>query len=146
MGSAPRKVICYLEKSYIVSYNILHLPDLENKFYLKTDESNIGLGAALMQHFEGKLFPISYISKKLSVAERNYSTTEKDCLAIIWAVEKFIREFIIETDHNSLQYLDQAKFINPRFMRWSMILQSYSYVVKVIKRSENYAADYLSRT
>ena len=61
-------------KKAIVSYPILHLPDLENKFYLKTDASNIGLGAALMQDFEGKLFPISYISKKLSVAERNYST------------------------------------------------------------------------
>ena len=138
-------------KKLIVSYPILHLQDWKNKFYLKTDESNIGLIAALMQNFEGKLFSISYINKKISVAERNYSTTEKECLVIIWAVKKFRnylhgREFIIETDHNSLQYLDQVKFINPRLMPWSMILQSDSYIVKVIKGSENHAADYLSRT
>ena len=75
-----------------------------------------------MQEFEGTLFPISVISKKLSAAEMNYSNTEKECLAIMWAVKKFpnyvhVKEFIIETDHNSLQYLDEAKYINPRLMR-----------------------------
>ena len=120
-------------------------------FYLKSDASNIGPGAALMQEFEGTLFPINFISKKLSTAEKNYSTTEKECLAIVWAVKMFRnyldgKEFIIETDHNSLQYLDQAKFINSRPMRWSMVLQQCSYVIKVIKGSQNHAADYLSRT
>ena len=80
-----------------------------------------------MQEAEGTLFPISYISKKLNKAEQNYSTSEKECLAIVWAIKKFRNyihstEFIIETDHDSLQYLDTAKFINPKIMRWSMIL------------------------
>ena len=64
-----------------------------------------------MQEAEGTLFPISYISKKLNEAEQNYSTSEKKCLAIVWAIKKFRNyihgtELIIETDHDSLQYLD----------------------------------------
>ena len=110
----------------------------------------MGLGAALMQQFDGTLFPISFISKKLSTAEKNYSTTEKECLAIVWAVKKYRNylhgsQFIIETDHNSLQDLDQAKFINPRLMRWSMVMQQYCYIIHVIKGTQNHAADYLSR-
>ena len=71
---------------------------------VKTDASNVGLGAALMQYIEGKVFPISF-SKKLSNAEKNYSTTEKECLAIIGGVKfhNYLheKEFIIET-YNSL--------------------------------------------
>ena len=54
-------------------------------------------------------------------------------------------EFIIETDHDSLQYLDTAKFINPKIMRWSMILQQYCLIIRAIKGSQNHADDYLSR-
>ena len=94
-------------KKAIVNYPILHLPNWNQAFYLKTDASNVGLGAALMQDIEGRVFPISFISKKLSNAEKNYSTTKEECLAIIGAVKKFRnylhgKEFIIETDHNSL--------------------------------------------
>ena len=118
---------------------------------MKTDASNVGLGASLMQDIEVTVFLISFISKKLSIAKKNDSTTEKKSLAIIWAVKKFRnylhgKEFIIETYHNSLQYLDAAKFINPRLMRWSMVLQQYRYQIRFIKGSQNHAADYLSRT
>nr|KAG5698502.1 hypothetical protein BaRGS_005897 [Batillaria attramentaria] len=53
-------------------------------FVLRTDASNDGVGAILMQEHEGKLHPVSYGSKKLSNAEKNYSHTEKEYLAIVW--------------------------------------------------------------
>ena len=103
-----------------------------------------------MQEMEGKFFPISFASKKLNKTEQNYFTTEKEFLAIVWAIKKFRsylhgKEFIIETNHDSLQYLDKSKFINAKLMRWSMMLQQYSCRINVIKGSENHAADYLSR-
>ena len=68
----------------------------------------------------------------------------------VWAIKKFRNyihgtEFIIEIDHDSLQYLDADKFINPKIMRWSMILQQYRFMIRAIKGSQNHAADYLSR-
>ena len=103
-----------------------------------------------MQEMEGKIFPISFAGKKLNKTEQNYSTTEKECMAIVWAIKNFRsylhgKEFIIETDHDSLQYLDKSKFINTKLMRWSMMLQQYRYRINVIKGSENHAANYLSR-
>ena len=56
---------------------------------LRTDASDFGIGAVLLQEFEGEgRFPIAYASKKLLPREKNYSVIEKDCMAIIWGVEK----------------------------------------------------------
>ena len=136
-------------KQAITSKPILQLPDLEKQFVLQTDASNIGLGASLMQDFNGKLFPIAFASRKLLPREQKYATIEKECLAIVWAIKKFAlylygREFILQTDHNSLQFLDSAKFDCPRVMRWVLFLQTYAFKVHYIKGSEN-GADFLSR-
>ena len=79
-----------------------------------------------MQETNNELFPVSFASKKLSKGEQKYSTTEKECLPIIWAVKfrNYLHgiDFILETDHDSLQYLDKVKYINGRIMRLSMLL------------------------
>ena len=62
---------------------ILRLPDPEKTFVLRTDALDYGIGAVLIQEHEGKLFLICYASKKLSDAEGNYSTIEKECLAVV---------------------------------------------------------------
>ena len=67
-------------KSYLTSEPILRLPDPAKTYFLRTDASNNGIGAVLMQWHDEKLFPVCYASKKLSSAERNYSTIEKECL------------------------------------------------------------------
>ena len=79
-----------------------------------------------------------------------YSTIiiEKECLAIVWGVKKFDKyihgtSFILETDHNSLQYIDKSKFINLRIMRWAMVLQQYRMTVNAIKGKSNIIADYM---
>ena len=83
-------------------------------------------------------------------AEKNYSVIEKECLGIVWGVEKFDpylygTTFVLETDHQPLAHLNRAKVSNPRLMRWALRLQKYDYSVRVIPGKENVGADYLSR-
>ena len=102
---------------------VLRLPDFNRLFILKVDASETGLGAALMQNFDGGEFPVAYASRKLLPRERNYATIEKECLAIIWAVKKFEfylygRVFEIHTDHQPLTFLNTKKMVNKRGGRW----------------------------
>ena len=117
---------------------------------LRTDASDVGLGAVLMQEFDDGLFPVAYASKKLLPREQAYSTMEKECLAIVWAVRKFMvylygNPFVLQTDHQPLVYLNRTKFVNDRIMRWAMFLQSYRIKIMAIKGSDNVGADFLSR-
>jgi len=137
-------------KGFVASRPILRLPNFDAKFLLQTDSSSRGIGAALLQEFDGVKHPIGFASRKLLPRECNYSTVERECLAIVWAVQKFSmylygRKFILETDHQSLQYLNKARLQNSRLMRWAMALQPFSFAVHVIKGSANVCADYLSR-
>ena len=137
-------------KAEIASSPILRLPDNTKPFTLRTDASDKGLGAVLLQEHDGKLLPVSYASKKLTEREKKYSTIERECLAVVWAVRKFLIylygvEFTLQTDHQPLVYLKTAKFLNDRVMRWAMFLQNYSLKIESIKGVENVGADYLSR-
>ena len=137
-------------KILLTSEPILRLPDPEKTFVLRTDASDYGIGAVLMQEHEGKLFPICYASKKLSDTELNYSTIEKECLAVVWGIKRFHMYlygvcFVLQTDHEPLKYMNSAKFTNNRLMRWAVFLQSYNMKVEAIKGSDNVGADYLSR-
>ena len=148
-GDAQEKAYLTL-KHLLVSKPVLRLPDLNKQYVLRTDASDVGLGAVLMQQFEDGLFPVAYASKKLLPREQAYSTMEKECLAIVWAVKKFMvylygNPFILQTDHQPLVYLNRTKFINDRIMRWAMFLQSYRIKIMAIKGSENVGADFLSR-
>lgn len=155
---SPNKVIWNngAEQSYVtlrtalMNEPILHLYDETKPLILRTDASDIGLGAVLMQKYEDKLFPIKYASRKLLDRETRYATIEKECLAIVWAIKRFEmflygKTFTINTDHNSLTYIDKVKYENSRIMRWGMFLQQYSFHIEAIKGSENIEADYLSR-
>ena len=137
-------------KALLTKEPVLRLPDPGKTYFLQTDASNSGIGAVLMQKHDGKLFPVCYASKKLSSAECNYSTIEKECLAIVWGFRRFHLylygvPFVLQTDHEPLKYMNSAKFANGRLMRWAMFLQSYNFRVEAIKGSENVGADYLIR-
>ena len=72
-----------------MSAPLLRLPNLQKTFMLRTDASNIGIGACLLQ-YDGEIpYPISYASGKLKPAEVKYSTIEKECLSLVWAVERY---------------------------------------------------------
>ena len=137
-------------KQCLGSNPILKLPDINGQFVLRTDASEVGVGAVLLQRYDNKLFPIHYASRKLNSAERNYAIKERELLAIVWAIKKFGiypygREFKIDCDHNSLVYLKSARLKNARLMRWSLALQEFKYSIDHIKGKDNTTADYLSR-
>ena len=66
-------------KGKLGSSPILHLPDLSRRMVLRTDASNVAIGAVLLQEYDGEKFPVAYISKKLNSAQKNYSTMEREC-------------------------------------------------------------------
>jgi len=137
-------------KRHVCNPPILRLPELCKPFILQTDASNDGLGAILLQEDNGVKLPIAFAIKKLLYRERNYSTIEREALAIVWGVEKFEKflygqHFFLETDHQPLQYIMNAKFQNGRLMRWALALQPYRFTVRAIKGSQNVGADFLSR-
>jgi hypothetical protein len=129
---------------------ILHLPEFSKTFVVASDASDVGLGAILKQEHDGKMFPVIYASKKLLDREKNYSVIERECLAIVWAVDKFDfylsgRYFEIETDHQPLIYISQNKMVNKRVMRWAMFLQEYRFRIIAVQGQKNHGPDYLSR-
>ena len=140
-------------KNRLTSSPILRFPVFQEgkPFVLRTDASDIGLGAVLLQDFEGEgRLPIAYASKKLLPRERNHSVIEKECLGINRGVEKFRKylygvELLLETDHKPLSYMQTAKVLNPRIMRWAMKLQPYRFKIVAIRGRDNLGADYLSR-
>ncbi|XP_033117054.1 uncharacterized protein LOC117116991 [Anneissia japonica] len=86
------------------------------------------IGAALLQETAGEIFPVSYASKKLNETQKRYSVIEKECLAIIWGVQRFEpylygREFVIQRDHQPLTSLRKTQVANGRILRWALILQ-----------------------
>ena len=129
---------------------VLRLPDLSRPFILTTDASQTGIGAVLMQEHDGMKMPVMYISRKLKPAESRYSTIERECLGLVWATKRlhiylYGKEFILETDHQPLLFLDRSKVNNDRIMRWALAMQMYRYTVRVIRGKDNATADYLSR-
>lgn len=136
-------------KESICEKPVLCMPDQDKGFVLRTDASDRGIGAILLQENGGQLRPIAYQSKKLHGAESRYATVEKECLAAVWGVQRFERylygrHFILETDHQPLKCLQRLP-TNPRLIRWALQLQPYSYTVRVIPGKDNHGADYLSR-
>nr|GEV23625.1 transposon Ty3-I Gag-Pol polyprotein [Tanacetum cinerariifolium] len=94
--------------------------------------------------------PIHYASKTMSQAETNYTTTEKEMLAIVYAFEKFhsyliMNKSIVYTDHSALKYLFAKKDIKARLLCWILLLQEFDFKVIDTRGAKNYAADHLSR-
>jgi len=137
-------------KKRISSQPILRLPDVSQPFILQTDASHLGVGAVLLQEdTAGEKRSIAFASRKLLPRESRYWRIERECLAITWGVKKFQylygTEFILETDHQPLQYLRRAKFQNGRLMRWALALQPYRFLLRAIRGRDNVGADCLSR-
>nr|GEY75150.1 reverse transcriptase domain-containing protein [Tanacetum cinerariifolium] len=107
-------------------------------------------GAVLGQHHEKHFRPIHYASKRMTDAESNYTTKEKEMLAVVYAFEKFrsyliMNKSIVHTDHSALKYLFAKKDAKARLLRWVLLLQEFDFKVLDTKGAENLAANHLSR-
>ncbi|XP_078243581.1 uncharacterized protein LOC140703803 isoform X1 [Pogona vitticeps] len=138
-------------KEALVQYPVLRAPDFDREFIIYTDASNSGVGAVLCQEDEnGDQHPVSYLSRKLQKGERHLATVGKECLAIVYAIQKakpyiWGRHFVLCTDHSPLQWLKTMKTHNSKLMRWALNLQDFDFEVKVVRGSMNCVADALSR-
>ena len=131
---------------------VLRLPDPNRPFVLMTDASDKQIGAVLLQADvnTGDLHVIEYMSHTLNVHQCNYSTVEKECLALVWAIQEnrkllYGQKFVVRTDHRPLQWLMTKKELTPKLTRWSLTLQEYDFVVVYGPGKENVIADALSR-
>nr|GFA66428.1 reverse transcriptase domain-containing protein [Tanacetum cinerariifolium] len=129
---------------------ILIAPNWDQLFELMCDASDYAVGAVLGQRIEKHFRPIHYASKTMNQAEANYTTTEKEMLAVVYAFEKFrsyliMNKIIIYTDHSALKYLFAKKDAKARLLRWILLLQEFDFKVVDTRGEENYAADHLSR-
>ena len=137
-------------RDLICSDPILQFPDFSKPFLVTTDASHYALGAVLSQGKVGHDLPICFASRILQKAELNYSTIEKELLAIIYAVKQFRpyiygRKFTLVTDHRPLVWLYKLKDPNSRLGRWRIELLEYDCEIIYKPGKINCNADALSR-
>ena len=143
-------------KELLQSAELLVHFDPRKELILASDASDYGVGAVLSHKMEdGSERPVGYVSRSLNDAERNYSTLEKEALAIIFGVKKFHQflyghSFTIKTDHKPLEgLLNEKKGIPtqaaPRIQRWALTLAGYEYKISYKAGQTNGNADALSR-
>jgi hypothetical protein len=122
-------------KKQLTSTPVPRTADPTQPFILRTDSSAYALGAALLKGEASEERPIEYASRLLTEAEKNYSITEREALAIVWAINKF-RGYIEETsavvitDHQPLRWLMTLKSPTGRLARWALQLQPYNLSIE----------------
>nr|GEZ27815.1 reverse transcriptase domain-containing protein [Tanacetum cinerariifolium] len=137
-------------KKKLTEAPILISPNWDLPFELICDASDFAIGAVLGQRHEKHFKPIYYASKTMTDAGSNYTTTEKEMLAVMYAFKKFrsyliMNKNIVHTDHYALKYLFTKKDAKARLLRWVLLLQEFDFKVLDTKGAENLAADHLSR-
>jgi hypothetical protein len=134
----------------LTSAPIMQAPDWSLPFELMCDASDYAIGAVLGQRKDKKPHVIYYATRTLNSAQMNYTTTGKELLAIVFALDKF-RSYLIGspvvcfTDHATLKYLFTKKDAKARLIRWILLLQEFNLIIKDKKGVENVVADHLSR-
>ena len=134
----------------------LFTPDFTLEFLVRCDACLLGIGGALLMRlgpnhpkYPDQLVPLAFFSKKFSDVARRWTTIEQEGYAIFYAVciafRMFLygKEFILETDHANLVYLEKSSVA--KIIRWRMALQNYNFSVRHISGKRNNVADYLSR-
>ncbi|KAJ9561319.1 hypothetical protein OSB04_006479 [Centaurea solstitialis] len=137
-------------KNQLTNAPIMVPPDWNQPFEIMCDASDYAVGAVLGQRVNNHFQPISYASRTLNDAQENYTTTEKELLAVVFAIEKFrsylvLSKIIVYTDHSTLRYLFAKPDAKPRLIRWILLLQEFDIEIRDKRGAENVAADHLSR-
>uniref|UniRef100_A0A2N9H5I4 RNA-directed DNA polymerase n=1 Tax=Fagus sylvatica TaxID=28930 RepID=A0A2N9H5I4_FAGSY len=129
---------------------IMQALDWSLPFEIMCDASDYAVGAVLGQRKDKKPHVIYYASRTLNSAQMNYTTTEKELLAVVFALDKFRSylmgtSIVVFTDHAALRYLLSKKDAKARLIRWILLLQEFNLQIKDKKGVENVVADHLSR-
>ncbi|KAJ9547297.1 hypothetical protein OSB04_019840 [Centaurea solstitialis] len=137
-------------KRHLTNAPIMVPPDWNQPFEIMCDASDYAVDAVLGQRKNNHFQPICYASRTLNDAQENYTTTEKELLAVVFAIEKFrsylvLSKIIVYTDHSALKYLFAKPDAKPRLIRWILLLQEFDIEIRDKKCAENLAADHLSR-
>ena len=128
----------------------MRAPDWHLPFEVMCDASDLTIGAVLRQRVEGKPYVVYYVSKTLNEAQRNYTTTKKEFLAMVYALDKF-RSYLIGSDiviftyHSTLKYLLTKQNSKARLIIWVLLLQEFNIQIRDKKGVENVVAYHLSR-
>ena len=127
-------------------------PNWDLPFHIYCDASNFAVGSALCQPFgdEKKDRPIAFASRQLTGAERNYSTTEREALAMVFSIKKYrhyllLSKVVFYVDHISLRYIVNKPDLSGRIARWVLLLQEFDYEVVYKPGRMHLQADHLSR-
>ncbi|GKD45512.1 reverse transcriptase domain-containing protein [Tanacetum coccineum] len=127
---------------------IMIKPDWSLPFKIMCDTSYYAIGAILGQRIDKHFKLIHYASKTMNEVQENYTTTEKELLAIVFAFGKFhqylvLSKTIVFMDHFALRYLFTKQDAKPRLIRWILLLQEFNIEIHDKKGVENLAADHL---
>ena len=143
------QLINHLQSSEVIAY-----PDWDLPFFMNCDASNLGLGAVLYQKQNGVDRVISYASRTLSEAEKNYNfhSGKLEFLALYWSVTERFSDYLrygpgftVYTDNNPLTYVLTSAKLNAVGLRWVAALADYNFTIKYKAGKENIDADNLSR-
>jgi len=137
-------------KQALTSAPIIQPPDWDLPFEIMCDASDHAVGAVLRQRKDKKPVVIYYASRTLDEAQQNYTTTEKELLGVVYAMEKFrpyllCSKVIVYTDHSALKYLLEKKDAKPRLIRWILLLQEFELEIKDKVGAKNVVVDHLSK-
>ncbi|GFY48624.1 retrovirus-related Pol polyprotein from transposon 17.6 [Trichonephila inaurata madagascariensis] len=171
-GRDPRPCIDYRKLNEMTRTELYPIPNIEQRFEtvaaakfitlidltkgywqipLSPKAQKIAAFATSFCDGNGKEHPILFLSKKFTATERKYSTTVKECAAILYAIKKLKgyidgqTEFYIQTDHNPLVWLKNNAGNNGQLLRWALALQSFNFTVTHKKGKDNLNVDCLSR-
>ncbi len=137
-------------KDCLSSKNLLVYPDTNKPLVIQTDASEKAIGFVLAQEEQGQLRPIQFGGRVLTDTERKYSVTDKELLAIFFAVKKcqvyvLGQDYVVYTDHKPLIYLNCFQDLISRRYRWIQYLEEMRTIIRYIPGKENVVADYFSR-
>ncbi len=159
---SPKQTFAWTEECQLAFENVKALmcnspvlagPQFKRAFKLEVDASAVGAGAVLLQEgADGVDHPVCFFSRKFNKHQINYSTIEKETLALLLALQFFEVYLgssnlptLVYTDHNPLVFLSRMYNANQRLMRWALFVQSYNLEIHHKKGIENVLADALSR-